>query len=45
MGYVYFLGRGSGYTKIGAKNELKRYAEFEQKFEACKQKAREILNL
>ena len=45
MGYVYFLGRGSGYTKIGAKNELKRRAEFEQKFEACKQKAREILNL
>ncbi|WP_298022496.1 hypothetical protein [uncultured Campylobacter sp.] len=44
-GYVYFLGRGSGYTKIGAKNELKRRAEFEQKFEACKQKAREILNL
>ena len=44
-GYVYFLGRGSGYTKMGAKNELKRCAEFEQKFEACKQKAREILNL
>ena len=30
-GYVYFLGRGSGYTKMGAKNELQRRAEFEQK--------------
>jgi len=44
-GYVYFLGRGSGYAKIGAKNELQRRAEFEQKFKTCKQKAREILNL
>ena len=40
-----FWGEASGYTKIGAKNELQRRAEFKQKFEACKQKAREILNL
>ncbi len=28
-----------------AKNELQIRAEFEQKFETCKQKTREILNL
>ena len=44
-GYVKFLGRGSGYTKIGAKNEVQKRAEFEQKFKACKQKAREVLGL
>ena len=44
-GYVKFLGRGSGHTKIGAKNEVQKRAEFEQKFEACKQKARDVLGL
>ena len=44
-GYVKFLGRGSGHTKIGAKNEAQKRAEFEQKFEACKQKAREVLGI
>ncbi|MFC2427725.1 MAG: hypothetical protein ACFNTA_01945 [Campylobacter sp.] len=44
-GYVKFLGRGSGHTKIGAKNEVQKRAELEQKFEACKQKAREVLGI
>ena len=44
-GYVKFLGRGSGHTKIGAKNEAQKRAELEQKFEACKQKAREVLGI
>ena len=29
----------------GAKNEAQKRAEFEQKFEACKQKAREVLGI
>ena len=44
-GYVKFLGRGSGHTKIGAKNEAQKRAELEQKFEACKQKAQEVLGI